>query len=273
MIAKFDLRYRFHNRHTLKDNIVNLFKEKLEIVKVAVRQISGKAALISNMWTASNSSLFLSLSTFHYIPSSWKLKKFLLDIIPIEVRHNGYNMANVIMEVLRKFGLAEKTLALTTDNASSMISYGEFIVEELEEEFQNLNFAHYRCATHILNFAVNKELNLISESVKKGIDYLALKLDVNTKWNSTFYMLEKWKRMEPALNLLAADDLNVRRRYLTNFNRINIDDTMVLLSLIECATRLLSAFSYPTHDSRVKFSAFENEIERASAKKFSVGSY
>ncbi|CAB4391727.1 unnamed protein product [Rhizophagus irregularis] len=126
MITKFDLRYRFHNQHTLKDNIVNLFKEKLEIVKVAVRQISGKVALISNMWTASNSSLFLSLSTFYYIDSSWKLKKFLLDIIPIEVRHNGYNMANVIMEVLCKFGLAEKTLALTTDNASLIISYGEF---------------------------------------------------------------------------------------------------------------------------------------------------
>ncbi|PKK57292.1 hypothetical protein RhiirC2_798306 [Rhizophagus irregularis] len=86
--------------------------------------------------------------------------------------------------------------------------------------------------------------------------------------------------MEPALNLLAADNLNVHRRYLTNFNRINIDDTMVLLSLIECATCLLSASSYPTHGNvwfiflsiqehlsryinpRVKFSAFENKIER-----------
>ena len=41
--------------------------------------------------------------------------------------------------------------------------------------------------------------------------------------NSTFYMLEKWKRMEPALNLLAADDLSVRRRYLNGLDRVNID--------------------------------------------------
>ncbi|GBB92186.1 hypothetical protein RclHR1_01980011 [Rhizophagus clarus] len=90
---------------------------------------------------------------------------------------------------------------------------------------------------HILNLAVNKGLNLICESVKKvrslmsyiktsqpvrdslkvlckvkGIDYLAPKLDVKTEWNSTFYMLEKWKSIEPALNLLAANDPNVRQK-------------------------------------------------------------
>ncbi|CAB4429061.1 unnamed protein product [Rhizophagus irregularis] len=202
----------------------DLFEEKLEVVKLVVQQISGKVALILDMWTASNSSSFLSL-TIYYVDSSWKLKNFLLDIIPIEVRHSGYNMANAIMEVLCEFGLAEKTLALTTDNASSMITCGVFIVKELKEEFQNLDFAHYRYATHILNLAVNKGLNLISGSVKKvkGIEYLALELDVNTKWNSTFYMLEKWKRMEPALNLLATDNPNVRQRYLDDVDRVNVD--------------------------------------------------
>src|SRR6266542_5295138 len=97
MIAKFDPRYRFHNQHTLKDNIIR----KLE-VKLVVQQIPGKVALTSDMWTASNSSSFLSL-TIHYVDSSWKLKNFLLDIIPIEVQHNGYNMTNAIMEVLCKF--------------------------------------------------------------------------------------------------------------------------------------------------------------------------
>ncbi|CAB5350651.1 unnamed protein product [Rhizophagus irregularis] len=58
---------------------------------------------------------------------------------------------------------------------------------------------------------------------------------------SIFYMLEKWKRMEPALNLLAANNPNVRQRYLTDFDRINIDDTIVLLSPIERSTHFLSA--------------------------------
>ncbi|CAB4424695.1 unnamed protein product [Rhizophagus irregularis] len=192
------------------------------------------------------------------------------------------------MGVLREFGLAEKTLALTTDNASSMVSCDKFIVEELENEFRNLDFAHYRCAAHVLNLAVGNGLNLICESVKKvrslmsyiktfqpvrdslkalcevkGINYLAPELDVATRWNSTFYMLEKWKRMEPALNLLAADDSNVRQRYLNDFDRVKIDDTMVLLSLIERATRLLSASSYPTHgDIRFIFLGIQEHLSR-----------
>jgi hypothetical protein len=126
----------------LKDNIVNLFGEKLEVVKLAIQQIPGKVALTSDMWTASNSSSFLSF-TIHYVDSSWKLKNFLLDIIPIEVRYSRYNMANAITKVLRDFSLAKKTLALITNNAFSMITCGEFIVEELKEEFRNLDFAHY----------------------------------------------------------------------------------------------------------------------------------
>ncbi|UZO02829.1 uncharacterized protein OCT59_021307 [Rhizophagus irregularis] len=35
--------------------------------------------------------------------------------------------------------------------------------------------------------------------------------------------------MEPALNLLAANNPNVRQRYLTDFDRINIDDTICIL--------------------------------------------
>jgi hypothetical protein len=45
-------------------------------------------------------------------------------------------MANAIIEVLRGFGLAGKTLALMTDNAFFMITCGKFIVEELERSFR-----------------------------------------------------------------------------------------------------------------------------------------
>ncbi|CAG8702396.1 12318_t:CDS:1, partial [Ambispora gerdemannii] len=76
-------------------------------------------------------------------------------------------MADAIMMVLREFNLVEKTLALTTNNASSMIFCDTSIAEELEREFNNLNFAHYRCAVHIFNLAVTQGIKLINESVEK----------------------------------------------------------------------------------------------------------
>ncbi len=166
MISTFDPRYRFHNRHTIKDKIIRLYKEKKEQVKLIMSNIPGKAAFTSDMWTASNGTAFLSL-TIHYIDASWELKSFLLDIIPMSVRHSGANIADAIMAVLYEFDLVEKTLALTTDNASSMLACGTIMAAELEREFDNLNFAHYRCAAHVLNLAVGQGIRLIDGSVGK----------------------------------------------------------------------------------------------------------
>jgi hypothetical protein len=115
VIKTFDPRYGFHNRETTKQQIINLFEEK-------ITQIPGKVSLTSDMWTASNNDAFLSL-TIHFIDNNWVLKNFLLDIIPFSIRHTGVNIATAIMDVLQEFDLAERTLALTTDNASSMIHH------------------------------------------------------------------------------------------------------------------------------------------------------
>ncbi|CAG8691602.1 16950_t:CDS:2, partial [Cetraspora pellucida] len=168
MIKKFDPHYQFHNRHTEKNRIVTLFENKREQVKLVLSQIPEKASFTSDMWTASNGAMFLSL-TIHFVDSSWKLNSFLLDIILMEVRHMGSNMANVIMNVLSEFGLKKKTLALTTDNASLMIVCGELIMEELEEEFDNLEFLHYRCITHILNLVVGQEFKHVNNSISKHL--------------------------------------------------------------------------------------------------------
>ena len=142
-----------------------LYKEKKE-VKLVISNIPGKASFTADMWTATNGTAFLSL-TIHYINTSWELKNFLLDIIPMSVRHTGANMADAIMAVLREFDLVEKTLALTTDNASSMLFCGTIMAEELEREFDNLNFAHYQCTAHVLNLTITQGIKLIDESVEK----------------------------------------------------------------------------------------------------------
>ncbi len=85
----------------------------------------------------------------------------------MSVRHTGINMADAIMAVLYEFSLSEKALAITTDNASSMISCSAFISEELEKEFDNLYFSHYQCVAHILNLTVTKGLEVVNESVEK----------------------------------------------------------------------------------------------------------
>src|SRR5947209_5526876 len=167
-----------------------------------------------------------------------------------------------------------------------MFTVYNIITTEIEIEFDNVNFAHYRCAAHVLNLAVAQGIKLLdgsvgkvralmtyiksshplNESLKglcdvKWIAYLAPELDVKTRWNSTYYMLEKWTKMEAALNLLAADNQAVRQRYSDADDRDSIKDIITILKPFERATRLLSASNYPTHgDIRFVFLGLQEHL-------------
>ncbi|CAG8846760.1 39806_t:CDS:2, partial [Gigaspora margarita] len=60
----------------------------------------------------------------------------------------------------------EKSLALTTDNASLMVLCGTLLKEKLQE-LNNNAFSHYQYAAHVLNLAVCRGIDLINKSVIK----------------------------------------------------------------------------------------------------------
>jgi hypothetical protein len=202
------------------------------------------------MWTSTiNREAFLGL-TIHYIDSNWNLCNFLLDIIPFTIKHSGLNIAQETMRILEEFNIANKIIALTTDNDSAMLVCGRELASTFDNEFSSMGFSHYRCAVHVLNIGVKKGLKIIGSSIAKAhkimciiknstrlcdslrafcdlkkIKYLKPILDVETRWNSTFYMLKRFKELEPALLLLAADDRLINALYPDNndWNSIKVN--------------------------------------------------
>src|SRR6266542_926721 len=144
------------------------FEGKKIQVKAMINQISEKVTFTADMWTSINNSAFLSL-TIHYTDTNWKLKSFLLDIIPIpiSVRHTGLNMAETLINIINEYNLGDRILGLITDNAASMIVYGKIIKDELKKNFNNIRFSYYQCAAHILNLAVQEGFQLIDKAVQK----------------------------------------------------------------------------------------------------------
>lgn len=187
------------------------------------------------MWTSTLSSeAYLGL-TIHYIDQNWILRHFLLDIIPFKTRHTGVNMSTAISRILYEFNLADKALALTTDNESAMLVCGRILTEEFEQDLSNLSFSHYRCSAHILNLAVKQGMEIIDQEIlavrklmskiknsvllcddlrelctMEKLEYLRPEIDVETRWNSTYFMLYKLQRIETALQMLAIKHTSVR---------------------------------------------------------------
>jgi len=111
-----------------------------------------------------SSEAYLGL-TIHYINQNWTFQHFLLDIIPFKNCHTGVNMSTAISNVLCEFNLADRALALTTDNESAMVVCGRKLAEEFEQDLKNLSFRHYRCSAHILNLAVKQGMEVIDQEI------------------------------------------------------------------------------------------------------------
>ncbi|CAG8750272.1 2106_t:CDS:2 [Cetraspora pellucida] len=139
-----------------------------------------------------------------------------------------------------------------------MIICERLIMKELQHEFDNIGFSHYCCAAHVLNLAAKQELEIIDSSAKKvqslmskikvsthlcddlhglcqlkGIPYLKPKLNVDTRWNSTYYMLQKMQKMETALRLVVADHLSIHALYLTINKQLSLNIQDFLDTYIE----------------------------------------
>lgn len=257
MITKFDPRYKFLNRATVKSKIMELYKEKRNLIIQDLNKIPGKVSLTSDMWTSMHTNEAYLGITIHYINIEWKLCHFLLDIIPFQDKHTGENMAKEILQILHEFNLENKILGLTTDNASSMIKCGKIIKQELIQTSGNNNFNHYRCAAHILNLAAQKGIEILSceiikvrelmTKIKKSIilcdklralcnmkelTYLKPELDIATRWNSTYYMLQKLVKIDSALRLLIVDHTNLHILYPNEEEWKNIKVYNLLVELI-----------------------------------------
>lgn len=221
--------------------IVDLFSNKRNQVVNELCKINGRISLTADMWTSTiNREAFLGI-TIHYIDCDWKLRHFLLDIVPFTISHSGVNIAHEINRVLDEFRISNKVIALTTDNESAMLVCGNEIALGLDIDLSSMIFSHYRCAAHVLNLGVKKGLRVVNESIDKTrklmktiknstrlcdslrllcnlkkIKYLKPILDCDTRWNSTFYMLRRLKELEPALVLLSADNRIINELYPNN---------------------------------------------------------
>ena len=264
MISKFDPRYIFPSRKTIKEMVMRLYEERKNNIIQDLNNIPGKISITSDIWTSTHTNEAYLGITVHYINSAWKLCHFLLDIIPFQIRHTGENIATEIQKVLLAFNLEHKVLGLTTDNASSMIACGKIMKQELSL-ISNNDFNHYRCAAHILNLAAQQGIKVLSGEITKvrelmskikisiklcddlralcsikGLQYLKPELDVVTRWNSTYHMLQKLNKMDTALKLLIADYANLQPLYPSTIEWKNIKVTILYIIILNIYNVILN---------------------------------
>uniref|UniRef100_A0A803L935 BED-type domain-containing protein n=1 Tax=Chenopodium quinoa TaxID=63459 RepID=A0A803L935_CHEQI len=183
---------------------------------------------------------------------NWILHKKILNFCLIS-GHSGEAIGKGIEKCLLEWGIS-RVMTITVDNASSNDVGIQYIRRRLQRWKDGAvlggKFVHMRCASHILNLTVREGLKENDESIKiirNGVRFVRssparlqnfkncvnqeqieskhhLCLDVETRWNSTYLMLEYASIYRKAFDLLETSDGGKFNEELTKSNGVPTDD-------------------------------------------------
>ncbi len=134
-----------------------------------------KISIALNNWTSSNNIAFMSVTSY-FIDKNWKYREVLLAFQSLSDAHTNETMIRIVVNILKKYKLKNRLLAVTIDNASNnekMRKEMKKILREIDIEWDHEK-NHVFCIAHVIQLAVNKLL----ESMKVSA--------INDKMNEIF---------------------------------------------------------------------------------------
>ncbi|CAN1142014.1 Zinc finger BED domain-containing protein RICESLEEPER 2 [Linum perenne] len=220
-------RFIMPSRRTVTRDSWDFYLDMKAKLKEVFMVCEGRIYLTTDTWT--------SIKQMNYM--YWKLRKKIIGFRQV-FSHKGTAIAEAIMACLDEWGI-DKVFSVTVDNASS----NDTAIQHIKSLFDNRNtsvcdgqFLHVRCVVHIINLVVSDGLGEISTSVRKireavryvkqsparlqkFYDFVAVEdreskkslcLDVPTRWNSTFLMLQAAEKYETAFEMYALSNRQFR---------------------------------------------------------------
>ncbi|GMY09741.1 zinc finger BED domain-containing protein RICESLEEPER 2-like, partial [Fagus crenata] len=153
------------SRNTAKQDVIKIYKREKESLKFALKSISGRFCLTSNLWSSSTTNQYMVV-TAHFVDENWVLQKKILSFSLVPPPFGGAILVDRLLAVLQEWGIDRKIFSIILDNAS----YNETLVNSLKENLSfgpylscSGEFFHVHCGAHVLNLVVQDGLKVIDE--------------------------------------------------------------------------------------------------------------
>lgn len=225
-------------RNTAVADVLKFHGIRKDQMKQELAKVGNRICLTCDVWRSISIEGYICL-TAHYVDDSWKLKSKILSFCAMPPPHSGFELAKKVISCLEDWGIEKKIFSLTLDNASANDNMQSILRDQLSSRHGLLcdgEFFHIRCSAHILNLIVQDGLKFIEGALHKiretvkwikwsegrkdmfidcvkdvGLKYGAgLKMDVSTRWNSTYLMLGSAIEYRRAFSLLQRADRNYK---------------------------------------------------------------
>ena len=189
-------------------------------------------SLTTDIWTSRTQQAYLTV-TAHFITGKWKMESKVLQTSEMPERHTRVNISERLKAAACEWKIANDRLAtVVRDNAANMV-----LAVDLVGEWDDLG-----CFGHTLQLAVNAGLNLYPLSrllavarklvghFKHSVTAVAslnnkqkamnvpehrLIQDVSTRWNSTYFMMERLAEQRWTIYAVLHNELVSRPEYVS----------------------------------------------------------
>ncbi|XP_038981360.1 zinc finger BED domain-containing protein RICESLEEPER 2-like isoform X1 [Phoenix dactylifera] len=231
-----NLRPEFHivSRTTLSSDCFKTYEKEKRRLEDLFKTNCGRISLTSDMWT-SNQTLGYMCLTAHYITNDWKLKKHIINFKLVPSPHTGLVISDAIANCILSWNIEKRLGSITLDNLSA----NTVVATELQKQFRkdlllDGKFFHVRCCAHILNLIVKDGLKVVEGAIhriREAVKYIKssqgrlelfmgivkqfkmngkkrICIDVPTRWNSTYLMLNDAIEFKDVFMRLVARDPN-----------------------------------------------------------------
>ncbi|GJE85026.1 hAT transposon family protein [Phanerochaete sordida] len=148
---------------TISRDIREIFTITREAVGKMLQEHPGRLHLCLDGWTSPNVISFLGI-TVHRVHDG-KAETFILDFVKLINSHTGVYLSQQLTTCLKAYGIEDKILGITADNASN----NNTLVADLETSLSGINSrqTRVRCFAHILNLVVKAIISPFMKKKKK----------------------------------------------------------------------------------------------------------
>lgn len=132
--------YEPPSRETLSNSLISkLYDVTLLVVQ---NDVSGASYvnLTTDGWTSLKNENYFAV-TAHFIDKNCHMKSYLLSCLKFTGKHTSENIADALKTIVSQWGLQDKIVACTTDNAANMV-----------RAVKLCQWLHIPCFTHSLNW-------------------------------------------------------------------------------------------------------------------------
>ncbi|KAL1937892.1 hypothetical protein VTO73DRAFT_12785 [Trametes versicolor] len=143
-------------RMTVARDVQLIHTDSKDRVIIYFKNVNGRIHICIDGWTSPNVLAFLGI-TAHWHENG-KIKHIILDFVRLTKAHTGKYLAEKVMECLEEFGIAEKVLAVTCDNAENNMTMVK-AMHVIQPKFRG-PIARVRCFGHVLNLVVKAILSI-----------------------------------------------------------------------------------------------------------------